>query len=457
MNKISLLLLFFLFLGGVFFVGCTSTQSTGSSNSSANLKITNVSPYALEESVSGSAVKIKSNLPSDLQLNVTFDFFKISSDGTNWETLTSSPITINLLDSSLRNTTGTSANINPPSSGKVFKYLKMGISAIYFSQTGKTNRDVLSLFKVQDPNQDWQNIVMDIVPFSYTSGEIKLNMYMPTNNISGDDYDTYFPKDGPIFNFIGGGVSETSVAKFNINIPSDVAQNYSVFVGAFRSIERDIAPSFTGKLTNNGDGSATGILNVPSGNWYIMAFSTSGDIGVNGPESGEMFTVGGVAPWESTSKEALAGQTTTVTLSKSSAPMGEGGIPQAPEGTASIELKVVASSPVTVSNASELYFYAFASTSEMSSGNAPDYFLGAKSIATGQFTETTYTVTKLSAGDYAIVTLLDLNSNGQPDTTDYVGFYGSGSSPTVVSLGSGEALDLTANPIYLQLYSNVAH
>ena len=56
-------------------------------------------------------------LPVDLEMNVTFDYFSLSSDGVSYETIVGTPTTVNLLASETQSTEGSSVVITPPSAG----------------------------------------------------------------------------------------------------------------------------------------------------------------------------------------------------------------------------------------------------------------------------------------------------------------------------------------------------
>lgn len=399
-----------------------------------------------------------SSLPSDLELNVTFSHFKVSSDGINWHTIIGSPITVNLLASDTRSASGDAVVMTAPPSG-TYRYLGMGVTSIKFSQTGHEDREILPIFKAQSGGGDWDNMRNQILPFTYSGGDLSLNMCMPPENFSGDDFDSYFPKNGLIFNFTGGTVSNTDAATINVSIDSGVDAGAELFLGAFKNISKDAGPSFTGPLTNADDGSASGSLRVPSGSWYIIAIGQEGEMGVAGPqEGGKMYTVGGALPWEGTiSPTTVAtGESSAVNLAYAftiTASMGAGGCGKPPEGTSSLTLTLQASpSAVSLSSDTELMLYAFTDPSQMQEGIPPTYFLGSKSISAGSFSSTSITASSLAAGTYYTVGLLNVSGSTPPQNgVDYVGMYGGMGSQQPITLEANVALDLSSDPIFLRV------
>jgi hypothetical protein len=441
----------------------TTTSSTTTTTGVPALKVTNISPYALDPTAGASSALVRalvaadSALPASLEMNVTFSNFKVSSDGSTWQDLISSPMTINILDPSAMSSEGTSiSDITPPTAG-TYRFLGMGVSAIYLSMPGESDRNILSVLKMQDPTQDWNNQVMEILPFTYTSGDLRLNIYMPTSNISGTSYDDFFPSNGPLFNFSGGTVSTEGVGTVNLTIASGIDAGRSIFVGAFRNIMGDSGPSFNGVMTNAGDGSATGSMIVPPGSWYFMAIASDGAMGPTGPTEGsKSYTSGGALPWEGGLTPTAVGTGETVPLSLSyaftiSSTMGAGGSGRPPEGDSSIALTITPDSPITLAASTELMLYAYDS---LIMSGPPTYFLNCKTLPPGLFSGTELLASNLSAGNYYIIAMLNISDQQPPLAgTDYVGFFGS-MSPAGITLEASQNLNLTGTPIIIRLMAD---
>lgn len=399
-------------------------------------------------------------LPSDLELNVTFGYFSLSADGTTYTQIVSSPTTVNLLSSAATSGTGSPVTITPPPTG-TYKYLKMSVTSIKFKQ-GTNEREILPILKAQSGgNEDWNAMVVPILPVTYSGGSLQLNMYMPDSNISGTSFDTYFPDDAPVFSFTGDNVSvDTSqIGTANITISSGITAGNKLFIGAFESFSQQAAPSFTGTLTNAGNGSASGTMYLPPGTWYLMAIEQSGAMTASGPPVGsKAYTAGGIKPWESapTATTITAQQTTNATLAYAfeiTATEGKGGGAKTPKGTASMTLTASASpSAFTVGSNAQLMLYAFTSEAGAQAGGPPTYFLGSYNVSAGTFSSVNITASDLAAGTYAVIALLDVNGSGKPETGDYFGGYG-GMPPTLITLTAGQTQDLTGTPISLTAYT----
>ena len=296
----------------------TTTSTTTSTAAAASLKITNINPYE----VSASEIFSSATLPDSLALNVTFGNFRISTttNDADYVNLLSSPITVNLFDPSALTSTGTSAAIIAPASGEVYGYLKMAVTELYFTMTGESSRDILSVMQQQNPTEDWDNMSMTILPFTYTGGDLNLNMYMPKSNIAGSTYATYSPSNGPTFTFTGGVVA-SSVADLTLTAtPSDdatfnVDENSRVYVHANTAMEEGVSPSFSTILTYAGSSGATGSMSLPVGNWFIFAEVSTGEVGPSTPTSSySRYTPDGVDFSQLTALTCEAGGSYTVNL-----------------------------------------------------------------------------------------------------------------------------------------------
>lgn len=409
-------------------------------------------------SLSASAL---SSIPDGLGMPCTFGYFRLSADGANWVTIVSQETTIDILNPTIVSTTGAQVNIVPPPAG-TYRYLGMSVTAINLTMAGQTPRDILEVLNVQSGGQTNMNAVtMEIIPITYSgSGDFNLNIYFPPENMSGTSFANYFPIDGPLFSFTGGVVS-SEAATIIVSIPSGVAIGESLFAGAFQTLGQDAGPSFSAPLTNAGNGSASGTLHLPAGNWQIMAMGSQGTFGPGGPgEGAKGYTINGAAPWQnSTSPIAVSGGgSATATLSYAftiTSSMDAGGSGQMPQGSSSIALSLQASpDAVSLSQPAQLMVYAF--TSEAQAG-PPDYFLGAQEVSTGSFTSATFEASSLGAGTYSIVAFLNISGQSEPQVNvDYIGSWnisGEAGQSTPVILGAGQSLSLSA-PLYLRLYTS---
>ena len=396
-------------------------------------------------------------LPTDLELNVVFDYFKLSADGSSWSTIVENPSTVNLLASTTQSTSGSTVVITPPPEGE-YAYLGMGISDIYFSQTGQEDRSVLPILKLQNTGEDWDNMVLPILPFTYGGGDLQLNMYMPESNISGGTFDEYFPVEGPVFTFTGGLVSMTSAGTAAV-VATGVETGDEVYAGAYQSATQT-GPSFTQLLINAGDGSASGNMILPAGQpWYISAVAVEG-MGVEGPQIGDkMYTVSGILPWDGAYSPIIiaTGESANVALElafTTTSTMGAGGSLGQPDGESSITFIVAASqSAITLESDAALMVYSYTSEAAMMSGEQMPTFLAGPTIAAGNFSSSSVTSSNLPAGTYILISLLDVNNNGSPDVgTDYFGVYGGEGVIEVVTLGAAEDADISGSPIYLNPY-----
>ncbi len=395
-------------------------------------------------------------LPSDLELNCTFSYFKVSTDEVNWENIIATPTTVNLL--AITDESGTAVTITPPTVGETYRYLGMGVTALYFEQNGQT-RDILPVLKAQSGGgEDWDNISMPIIPFTSSgTGDLGFNMYFPASNISGTTFADYFPVDGPIFTF-SGGTAASVAGTYNISIASEVDTNATVYVGAFQNIAQEAAPMFNGVLTNAGDGSASGTMYVPAGDWYLMAVGVDGTVGVDGPQEGsKSYTIGGALPWEEglSPTTVASGATADVDLEYAftiTSTMGAGGGGTSPTGGAMITFEIAPAAPITLASDTELMLYAYDSAAAYEAGGAPNLFLGVRTVDAGSFSSgVDMTSSGLGAGTYVVTALLSVSGNMPPESgIDYIGLYGGlVGSPSLITLEADTALDLTSNPISL--------
>lgn len=399
-------------------------------------------------------------LPASLEMNVTVSYFSLSADGTNYTQIMGTPATINLLDSSVASTTGTNLTITAPPAG-TYKYLKMGITSIKFAMGGE-EREVLPILKAQSGgNEDWDAMVVTILPTTYVSGALQLNIYMPESNISGNSLDTYFPDNAPVFTFTGDNVSVdySQIGTANVSIASGITAGNKIFLGAFQSFAQQGAPAFTATMANADDGSASGTMYLPPGDWYLMAIEQSGSMTKDGPPVGSKgYTVGGVKPWEgSPTATTITGQATTdATLAYAftiTSIEGTGGGGKA-KGTGSIDFTASVAYPITLSASTPLMAYAYSSTAAFQAGGAPSIFLGANQADAGSFSSLPINSSGLPAGTYVAVFLLDVDGNGSPSAGDYMGAYGGLSSPTEITLTDGQSRDLTGTPVVLTAYQS---
>jgi len=404
-------------------------------------------------------------LPSDLELQVTFSDFKIRTDeNSSWISLTTSSDVVNILSSAAKSTSGSSITITPPPAGS-YSQIGFTVSSIKFVQ-GTNEREILPILKAKSGgNEDFSEIVENIKPIIYSGGKLLFNAHMSASDISGTTFATYFPDNPPLFHFTGENVvvDTSKIGTITANIASGVTAGKKVELGAFASFQQQAGPSFVSTMTNNGDGTATGTMQLKPGTWYFMAIEfITEQSGHSPPQIGDKgYTAGGAEPWDGTISPVtvVAQETVTTSLSPAftiSALEGGDGGAQTPKGGGSVDFTASVSTPITLSSSTPLIADAYSSLASYSAGGPPMLTLGVNQADAGSFSSLSINSSGLPSGSFIAVFLLDVDGNGVLSSGDYYGAYGAGgvASPTTITVADGTTTqDLTGTEVSLNLYS----
>ena len=410
-----------------FFTACgqqgTTSGGVSSTTTAGTLLVTGVNPYSIGQATTASGVQAMT-FPSDAEFNCTFSSIKFSSDGITYSSnILSQPLTIDLFSNNVRTGTGTSFAVTV-TSGETFSYVKMAVSAITLSAAGQTTRNIMADLQTANPTEDFDGVVMEVLPFTYHGGEIRLNAFVarPANDT---DFATWNAREAsPTFTFYGSGIEQSSVGTVNITV-LDANPGAYLYAQAYRNREQDTAPSFmapfvSAAATRSVDSRvvSTGTITLPAGSFYLAASASNGPLSAESVASFESteWTLNGVNRSQSL-LTIEAGQTYAIDLSPEADtnPSSEEVI----ENHASLQIAVTSEAIINLGGQGE--FLLFTASTEvgvldslirdvpyMESIEAQSYFSGV------------VTATYLTPGTYYMILFLDVDDDRMMDyNTDY--------------------------------------
>ena len=386
--------------------------------------------------------------PADARYECTFDSMRFSEDGVDYgSNILSEPLTIDFFNNDVRTASGTEASISNLSTGEVIAYVNMSITSITLSATGETTRDVKAEMEEAMP-EDFGNMTMEVIPFTYTGGELQLNMYVakPGDGVEFSEWNV--ANSEPSFSFQGAGVLQSAVGTVNLDV-IDVDNGTYLFAQAYRSRDEGSGPSFVNPfLDPAADNAVSGSIVVPTGTFFIAASASNGPATAEGVEFGETeWTFNGVN--RSFSMITVeAGETYTRTLSREA----NVGPQEGEEESEYATLVLAAASGSSISLGMDgAGITVFGPTSEASirGGGEP---LGMSSYEATSFSTAVSTFEYITPGSYYIQYFLDVNNNqSMDDGVDYWGAYGGWEEPTIVTLEADQIANISSNPISLEV------
>ncbi|MFH1542255.1 MAG: hypothetical protein ABIE84_04105 [bacterium] len=406
---------------------CSQTTGTSAPQVAATLTVTGVNPYTIDQPAVASSIVANSLFPADAQMNVTFSSIKFSEDGVSYgSNILSEPITINLFDSSIRTDSGSTVEVSV-ATGIVVTHVKMAISAMSLSASGETTRNIKTDME-EGGEFDLDGVVMEVLPFSYSGGELRMNMFMPRpTDVAFADWN---PRDSePTFNFYGDGIVQSAIGTLHINVVDAVPGNY-LYAQAYRSREQGTGPVFTTAFTEaaaTAEGTtevtASGSIVLPAGTFYLAVSATNGPLSAEAISSFESteWTIGGKNRSNSIITVEAYGEH-TVTLSRETDTGSSE--PEAEIIRPILQFLVTAESTITLGEGAG--WLLFSSTTEsgiLDSIERDVPFM--ETIEASSFLTTTLTIETMEQGTYYLLLFLDVDGDRLMDPgLDYWGTFG---------------------------------
>ena len=480
-NRGVLYLAGLLCMGLIAISGCGASPTTsgsgsgGGSVSGSTLTITNVNPFTSNTTTNVSGI-IRPHDLANLQLVMKVSSIQVSTTGSSYVTLVSSPIDVDMFASSVLSGSGQTISLSDIPAG-TYKFAKLSVASLTIKANvgdKKLELDLLPLLAYQ--GVDLSSVTFShsgsprLVPFTASGKAVKMkmNFFFPMAGISNSGADTVGASSTPTMAITVDDdvVAADSNGTLNVTVDGVSSASNEVLVGVFvGDINSSDGPFTGGKATQGSGGKATISFKLPPGSYTVGAFENmngnSADLN-SGPDDPDRVFFGAGAKIGSKGPElpsitiaAGAASSTTLSFIGTMTQLMAGGadgssIGSVKSGKGSAKIKIGSSSS-TITMGSKGRVYVFGQKASSKSGTPPEliniYNTGAGTLDTSK----TYYLTGVPDGKWVVGVFVDADGSGgppRPGGTDYLGFVGSG-GPTSEQTFAGAELDLTNKTITL--------